>query len=51
MKYIGIGMMWLGYAGAVAAVAFSPHSHPFLIGVVAVVGVIFVSLASGDVSN
>lgn len=26
MKYIGIGCIWLGYAGVVAAVAFGTHN-------------------------
>lgn len=28
MKYIGIGLIWLGYAGAVAAAAFGASTIP-----------------------
>lgn len=51
MKYIGIGIMWLGYAGAVAAVAFSPNSSPNAIGVAAFFGALFVAIASARVAK
>lgn len=50
MKYIGIGIMWLGYAGAVAATGYFTH-HPVATCVVAVVVGVCVSLTSVDVSN
>ncbi len=48
MKYIGIALMWLGYAGAVAALAFSPKAE--FGGVVAVAVIVGISLAIASAS-
>ena len=47
MKYIGIGMMWFGYAGVVAALAFAPKLPGW--GVILAIMVVGVSVAIASV--
>ena len=50
MKYIGIGMIWIGYALAVSAVAFGAQDVDAT-GIVGVVGAICAAVASCRVAD
>lgn len=51
MKYIGIGMMWLGYAGMVAALAFAPKVGSEIVVLIAVFIGIELAVASTRIAK
>ena len=51
MKYIGIGLMWLAYAGVVTALAFAPKMDSKSVLVIAVIVGIALAIASAKVAE
>ncbi|MBI5420921.1 MAG: hypothetical protein HZA35_01255 [Parcubacteria group bacterium] len=50
MKYIGAGIVWLGYAGAVTAVAFGTHDATATMWM-GIIGAFFALHASVDIAR